>query len=160
MTKPFERNNGLMAAIGRRGSAASLANALGVTPQAISQWLEVPAERVLDVERITGVSRHRLRQDLYPVPEAKSRMVVNDLPDGVPSERFWMVYGVNGGSPTVLHGTYESAEKEASRLARANTGSVFVVLESVSAIVRNDLFVRKYRAPLPSKEVSDDDIPF
>ncbi|WP_354250585.1 YdaS family helix-turn-helix protein [Bradyrhizobium sp. LA3.X] len=37
-----------------------------ITPQAVSQWKQVPAERVLDVERATGVSRHRLRPDLYP----------------------------------------------------------------------------------------------
>lgn len=40
-----------------------------ITPQAVSQWKQVPAERVLDVERATGVSRHRLRPDLYPAPE-------------------------------------------------------------------------------------------
>jgi DNA-binding transcriptional regulator YdaS (Cro superfamily) len=37
-----------------------------ITPQAISQWKQVPAERVLDVERATGISRHKLRPDLYP----------------------------------------------------------------------------------------------
>jgi DNA-binding transcriptional regulator YdaS (Cro superfamily) len=40
-----------------------------ITPQAVSQWKQVPAERVLDVERATGVSRHRLRPDLYPATE-------------------------------------------------------------------------------------------
>lgn len=39
---------------------------------AISGWLKrnrIPAERVLDVERITGVSRCDLRPDLYPRDE-------------------------------------------------------------------------------------------
>ena len=40
-----------------------------ITPQAVSQWKQVPAERVLDVERATGVPRHKLRPDLYPAPE-------------------------------------------------------------------------------------------
>lgn len=40
-----------------------------ITPQAISQWKQVPAERVLDVERATGVPRHELRPDIYPAPE-------------------------------------------------------------------------------------------
>ena len=48
------------------GSAKALAEKLGVTAQAISQWTKVPALRVLDVERVTGVSRHDLRPDLYP----------------------------------------------------------------------------------------------
>lgn len=37
-----------------------------ITSQAVGQWKRVPAERVLDVEAITGVSRHDLRPDLYP----------------------------------------------------------------------------------------------
>ena len=51
------------------GSGAELARLLGdITSQAISQWRRVPAERVLDVERVTGVPRHELRPDLYPAP--------------------------------------------------------------------------------------------
>lgn len=48
------------------GGPAALAKALGgVTPQAVSQWRKVPAERVLDVERLTGISRHHLRPDVF-----------------------------------------------------------------------------------------------
>lgn len=50
------------------GNGASLARALGITAQALSQWDEVPPLRVLDVERFTGVPRHELRPDLYPPP--------------------------------------------------------------------------------------------
>jgi DNA-binding transcriptional regulator YdaS (Cro superfamily) len=50
-----------------RGRRIALAAALKVSPGAISQWDRVPAERVLDVERITGISRHELRPDLYPL---------------------------------------------------------------------------------------------
>jgi DNA-binding transcriptional regulator YdaS (Cro superfamily) len=52
-----------------------LAEGCGVTPQAVFKWLDsgFPAERVLDIERITGVSRHELRPDIYPVePKKKS----------------------------------------------------------------------------------------
>jgi len=55
-----------------RGRLSKLATALGITPGAISQWDRVPAERVLDVERITGIPRHALRPDLYPAPEASA----------------------------------------------------------------------------------------
>lgn len=48
------------------GGQAALAHRLGIKPQAISQWDQVPPLRVLDVERVTGVSRHELRPDLYP----------------------------------------------------------------------------------------------
>lgn len=49
-----------------------LAHQLGITAQAISQWTRVPVERVLDVERITGVPRHELRPDIYPIPTDNS----------------------------------------------------------------------------------------
>jgi DNA-binding transcriptional regulator YdaS (Cro superfamily) len=40
-----------------------------ITPQAVAQWRQVPAERVLKVEKVTGISRHKLRPDLYPEPD-------------------------------------------------------------------------------------------
>ena len=50
-----------------RGSKSELAKQLGITPSSITQWKQVPAERVLQVERITGISRNELRPDLYEV---------------------------------------------------------------------------------------------
>jgi Putative antitoxin of bacterial toxin-antitoxin system, YdaS/YdaT len=48
-----------------RGRSIKLAKMLGVSPGAISQWDRVPAERVVEVERATGISRYELRPDLY-----------------------------------------------------------------------------------------------
>lgn len=55
-------------AIDAVGTAHNLAFQVGVTPQAVSAWrrVRVPAERVLEVERVSGVSRHELRPDIYP----------------------------------------------------------------------------------------------
>ena len=53
--------------------AASLARAIGVTPQFLSQVLSgarpLPAKRVIAIERATDgkVTRHELRPDLYPI---------------------------------------------------------------------------------------------
>jgi DNA-binding transcriptional regulator YdaS (Cro superfamily) len=45
----------------------ALAALMGVTPQAITKWRKkIPAERVLQIEKATGVSLHDLRPDLYP----------------------------------------------------------------------------------------------
>lgn len=46
----------------------ALARRLAVDKTTVMRWevRRVPAERVLDVERVTGISRHELRPDLYP----------------------------------------------------------------------------------------------
>ena len=54
-----------------RGRLTALADALGVQHNSIYSWNRVPAERVIDVERITGIPREELRPDLYP-PTAHS----------------------------------------------------------------------------------------
>ena len=45
-----------------------IARRLGISPQAITKWTEVPAERVLSVAAATEwrVTPHMLRPDLYP----------------------------------------------------------------------------------------------
>ena len=48
------------------GSKQALAKAADVTWTAVNNWRWVPAQRVLEIERLTGVPRHRLRPDLYP----------------------------------------------------------------------------------------------
>ena len=53
-----------------RGARLRIARELGITHGAVYQWRRIPAERVLEVERITGVPRHVLRPDLYPAEAA------------------------------------------------------------------------------------------
>ena len=48
---------------------ATMAEAMQLDPSTVSQWFRrgrIPAERVLTVERLTGVTRSMLRPDLYP----------------------------------------------------------------------------------------------
>jgi DNA-binding transcriptional regulator YdaS (Cro superfamily) len=59
---------GLKTAIDAAGGLRPLARLLGITPQAIMQWDKVPAERMLEIERVTGIARERLRPDLYRLP--------------------------------------------------------------------------------------------
>lgn len=52
---------------------AALAREVGVDKSQVTRWAQkkVPAERVLDIERITGISRHDLRPDVFGAkPEA------------------------------------------------------------------------------------------
>ena len=63
-----DKSEALRRAIEKAGGLAELAAPLGITPQAVSQWDEVPPLRVLAVEAASGVPRHELRPDLYPPP--------------------------------------------------------------------------------------------
>ena len=49
----------------RRGLSAKVAHGLGLTRAAVVKWDKVPAERVVEIERITGIPRERLRPDLF-----------------------------------------------------------------------------------------------
>lgn len=48
-----------------RGRRISLAAALDCSPSAISMWKKVPAERVGQVSRATGIPPQELRPDLF-----------------------------------------------------------------------------------------------
>lgn len=51
------------------GSQSEMGRRLGIKPQAVQKWIShnrVPAERVLQIEKLTGISRHDLRPDIYP----------------------------------------------------------------------------------------------
>lgn len=65
---PFEA---LQSALARAGSQSELARICGVSQPAVWKWLQsskrLPAEYVLRVESATGVSRHHLRPDIYPL---------------------------------------------------------------------------------------------
>lgn len=52
-----------------------LAGRLELSEQALSKFkrTRVPAERVLDFERVTGISRSRWRPDVYPAERARKR---------------------------------------------------------------------------------------
>jgi len=59
------RDPGLSEAIRAAGGISELARQIGISQPSVSNWLRVPAERVVSVEAITGVDRSVLRPDLY-----------------------------------------------------------------------------------------------
>lgn len=65
----------LSEAIRRAGGVRGLARLLGdVSPQAVAIWAVAPPVRVLDIERVTGVSRYRLRPDVFgPDPKGQRK---------------------------------------------------------------------------------------
>lgn len=59
------REPGLSEAIRAVGGVGELARQIGISQPSVSNWVRVPAERVVSVEAVTGVDRAVLRPDLY-----------------------------------------------------------------------------------------------
>lgn len=59
------------------GGQSAMARLCGVTQPTVWYWLNcakcLPAGHVLHVEASTGVSRHLLRPDIYPIEKPRSR---------------------------------------------------------------------------------------
>lgn len=52
-------------AIDLLGGVRKTAAECGLTTQAVYQWKQVPADKVLRIEQATGISRHELRPDVF-----------------------------------------------------------------------------------------------
>ncbi|MGB7616327.1 MAG: Cro/CI family transcriptional regulator, partial [Pseudolabrys sp.] len=59
------RDRGLSEAIRAAGGVSELARQIGISQPSVSNWIRIPAERVVSVESATGVDRAVLRPDLY-----------------------------------------------------------------------------------------------
>lgn len=67
-------NAGIQSAIVKLGGQAALAAKLGVKQPAISYYLykRCPAEKAIEIERLTGVPRSKIRPDLFQTGKLKS----------------------------------------------------------------------------------------
>lgn len=67
---PFMSKFDYKAAVARAsevlGGQEQLGAQFNISQAAVSQWGKIPVERVLDIERLTGIPRHELRPDIYP----------------------------------------------------------------------------------------------
>lgn len=59
------RDPGLSEAILAAGGVSELVHLVGISQPSVSNWIRVPAERVVSIEAVTGVDRTVLRPDLY-----------------------------------------------------------------------------------------------
>ena len=60
-----------MDAVRDRMPLARLAREIGITRGAVAQWDKVPAERMGDVSRVTGIPMPILRPDLFQTEAAQ-----------------------------------------------------------------------------------------
>ncbi|MGV3511875.1 MAG: transcriptional regulator [Novosphingobium sp.] len=98
----------LQAAIAKAGSQVELARICGITQPSVSLWIkrgkELPAEYVLKVEAATGVSRHLLRPDIYPVEAPQASPAFHGVDRGGATVSFQ-----NG---SVLHRSNDAAPQD------------------------------------------------
>ncbi|GGK45180.1 Cro/CI family transcriptional regulator [Salinarimonas ramus] len=73
------RDEGLDLAIRAAGGVGALARTLGISQPSVSNWSRIPAERVLAVETVTGVSRSLLRPDLYPQGGGEAHDAIDEI---------------------------------------------------------------------------------
>ncbi len=60
-----EMDEGLKLAVEAAGGLRALARLLEISHNSIVKWDKIPADRVIEIEKRTGVARERLRPDLY-----------------------------------------------------------------------------------------------
>jgi DNA-binding transcriptional regulator YdaS (Cro superfamily) len=58
----------------KAGGVVALARELGIKHTALYSWQRVPAERVLEIERISGISRHDIRPDVFGPAESSAEV--------------------------------------------------------------------------------------
>ncbi len=65
--RPISRKmpKGLQLAVEAAGSISALARKLGISPQAISQWDDIPIRQIVAIERATRIDRTVLRPGMY-----------------------------------------------------------------------------------------------
>lgn len=56
-----------------RGRLSRLAEFMDITPGAVAQWTEVPAERMGDIASFTGIPMQELRPDIFAKAERPSK---------------------------------------------------------------------------------------
>jgi TorA maturation chaperone TorD len=68
------RDPGLEQAIRTVGGIRELSRLLGISQPAVSNWKRVPADRILQIEAVTGLSRSVIRPDLYEQPPMEDEL--------------------------------------------------------------------------------------
>jgi pyruvate kinase len=70
----MERDPGLELALSERLAVTKIAEAVGITRAAVSQWRRVPERHLRAVARVTGLPMKLLRPDLYEAPPRRRRL--------------------------------------------------------------------------------------
>jgi TorA maturation chaperone TorD len=139
------RDQALDRAIGVAGGVRALARAVGVSQPAISSWKRVPADRVLSVERETGVPRRELRPDLYPEDAREATPIdatlVIDEFDEARAREFQLVGSLIWRAPTAeTLAALQGLQGDASPLGMAHIALAEAAAETTPEAARDEFF--------------------
>lgn len=137
------RDQALERAIGAAGGVRALARAVGVSQPAISSWKRVPADRVLSVETLTGISRCELRPDLYPhepIVAPAAAIEIDEL-DAARADEFELIGALLWRAPTAETLTaLQGLRGDASPLGMAHLALAEAAAEASPDQVRDEFF--------------------
>jgi TorA maturation chaperone TorD len=128
-------DQGLDRAIRAAGGVTELARKIGISQPSVSNWLRIPAERVLAVEAATGIGRTVLRPDLY----GESTRHMDDIEAARGQEYALLAVLLSQAPGATLLKRLARLEGDATPLGRAHTA-----LAEAAGRARPDKLEREY----------------
>jgi hypothetical protein len=133
------RDAGLERAIDAAGGIAQLARKIGIAQPSVSNWTRVPAQRVIAVEGVTGVSRKVLRPDLFSEPAVTDDAV--DPIDAGRAEEYALLATLLSSAPSAaLLGQIAQLKGDATPLGRAHAALAEAASIAVATEVDREYF--------------------
>lgn len=132
------RDPGLSEAIRAAGGVGELARQIGISQPSVSNWIRVPAERVVSVEAVTGVDRAVLRPDLYG-----ARMMAGDIDevDAARAQEYALLATLLMRAPDApLLAKLSELRADASPLGLAHAGLAEAAEKNAAADVEREFF--------------------
>ena len=87
MALEHDSDSALAKAVRHAGSQSAFGRMIGKRQSVVNDWLReerpLPAELVLMVEKATGISRHELRPDIYPIEDSLPGIRPEKVPPAV-----------------------------------------------------------------------------
>ena len=134
------RDQGLSEAIRVAGGVSELARRLGISQPSVSNWTRVPAERVLDVETVTGVERVVLRPDLYADKMAETNLEVSEI-DSARAQEYALLGALLARAPSAdLLGRLAQLRGDASPLGLAHFALAQAAADSTADKIESEYF--------------------
>ena len=135
------RDPGLARAIDKAGGVAELARKIGIAQPSVSNWSQVPAQRVIAVEAATGVSRRELRPDLYDESETAAAEHAVDPVDAGRAHQYLLLASLLSAPPSKkLLGALAKLDGDETALGRAHAALADAAQNAAAAVVEREYF--------------------